>query len=281
MAGVDSFTPVILLGEGMMRRPFTSMTLGLMTGLCVAAASPTVLRASNPPLAVELTGLTTILGDNRAIFVFNQTMPPSPRSFMLVEGESRFGIKLLAVDTASGCVQIENGGQKQALRICSTPTLLSQPSNRGAAGCQTKSFDRDGNGFAGNSGPGGPVDDETMAGNPGWGTLPRIGNGSTSSQNFNSDPVSAPGQNPAPNWNDVDPATPLKDQSHTEWYQESASIEQSRLETAQSVLAGEMTPWPRTPLTPAGTPPNLIAGETFFSNHIPGFVQQVPLLPAQ
>jgi len=300
MTGVDSSTPVILLGEGMMKRPFTFITFWLMAGLCVDAASPVVLCASNPPLAVELTGLTTILGDNRAIFVLNQPGPSSPRSFMLVEGESRFGITLLAVDAASGCVQIENGGHRQSLRICSTPTLLSQSSNRGAAGYQTKSFDRDGNGFAGNSGTGDPVDNETLAGNPGWGTLPRIGNSSTSNgssstsnQNSNSttsnpnstsNPNFASGKSTAPNSNGsngVDPATALKDPSNTEWYQESASIEQNRLETAQSVLAGEMTPWPRTPLTPAGTPADLIAGETFFANHIPGFVQQVPLLPAQ
>jgi hypothetical protein len=125
------------------------------------------------------------------------------------------------------------------------------------------------------------VDDETLAGNPGWGTLPRIGNNSTSNQNSTSDPNSPSGQSSAPNANGVDPVIALKDQSNNGWYQESASIEQNRLETAQSVLAGEMTPWPRTPLTPAGTPANLIAGETFFANHIPGFVQQVPLLPAQ
>ena len=176
------------------------------------------------------------------------------------------------MDAASGCVRIENGGRKQSLRICTAPTLLSDSSGRGDL-----------------------ADDEMKAGNPGWGTLPETGNGSTangnssssngnrssSNQNSNSGSNSAPGQSPAPNSNGVDPAAALKDQSSAEWYQESVSIEQSRLETAQSVLAGEMTPWPRTPLTPAGTPANLIAGETFFSNHIPGFVQQVPLLPAQ
>ena len=249
----------------MMRRSFTFITLWLMTGLWVDAASPVVSGASNPPRAVELIGMAAILGDNRAIFVFNQPMPSSPRSFMLVEGESRFGIRLLAVDAASGCVRIENGGRKQSLRICTAPTLLSDSSGRGDL-----------------------ADDEMKAGNPGWGTLPETGNGSTangnrssSNQNSNSGSNSAPGQSPVSNSNGVDPATAPKDQSNAEWYQESLSIEQSRLETAQSVLAGEMTPWPRTPLTPAGTPANLISGETFFSNHIPGFVQQVPLLPAQ
>jgi hypothetical protein len=47
-------------------------------------------------------------------------------------------------------------------------------------------------------------------------------------------------------------------------------IEQSRASTTQEVLAGDMTPWPRTPLTPPGTHANLVGQEVFFSNHMPG-----------
>ena len=66
------------------------------------------------------------------------------------------------------------------------------------------------------------------------------------------------------------PAVAVQDQSSQEWYVESMVIEQSRASTTQEVLAGDMTPWPRTPLTPPGTPANLVGQEVFFSNHMPG-----------
>jgi hypothetical protein len=55
------------------------------------------------------------------------------------------------------------------------------------------------------------------------------------------------------------------------WYQESLNIEQARATTAEDVLAGNTTPFPRTPLTPAGTPDQLVGQEVFFSGNIPGY----------
>jgi hypothetical protein len=107
------------------------------------------------------------------------------------------------------------------------------------------------------------------------------GNSSHPNPNSSSDQNTDPGQSPAGNSNPdgLDSAIALKDQSETEWYQESVSIEQSWIQTAQSVLVGDMTPWPRTPLTPAGTPGDLVGEETFFSSHTPGFKQQAPPVP--
>ena len=65
-------------------------------------------------------------------------------------------------------------------------------------------------------------------------------------------------------------ATGPADHSKETWYQESLAIEQSRLETAKDVLAGSMSPWPRTPLTPDSTPVQLVGKEFYFVNHMPG-----------
>jgi hypothetical protein len=46
-------------------------------------------------------------------------------------------------------------------------------------------------------------------------------------------------------------------------------IEENRQNTVQDVLSGQMTPWPLTPLTPAGTPANLISNDGLFANHMP------------
>jgi hypothetical protein len=188
----------------------------------------------------------------------------------LAEGESRFGIKLLAVNAVSGCVQIENCGWKQALHIGSTPGL-APASVAVADDYPPGSAAHGGNGFAGNSGSNSSIGGgATATGNPTGSGL--TGNGSSSNPNQNS----ASGQNSVVNSNSngADPATALKDQANTEWYQESAGIEQSRRETVQQVLAGDMTPWPRTPLTPPGTPSQLVDNETLFANHMPGFYQQ-------
>jgi hypothetical protein len=247
-----------------MKQLFTIIILWLVAEGFTNAAGPTISNTTEAPLAVELNGVISFFGVRHAFFVLHQP-GSAPCSFMLAEGETRFGIKLLAVEGTLNHVQIENSGQKQTLRICSTPALSSAS---GMAGPGETIFARGANGPGGSSGVDGAVDENVMAGNPGWGTLAASSNSSDSEQNSN------PDQNSAANPNGPDPATTLKAQSNTDWYQESAGIEVSRKETAQQVLAGEMTPWPLTPLTPAGTPRQLIATDGIFANHMPGFLKQ-------
>jgi hypothetical protein len=245
-----------------MKHLFATAMLWLMSAFFINAAEA--------PLAVELNGIVNFSGFDCAFFVLDQPGSSALRSFMLTQGESRFGIKLLAMDATSGCVQIVNCGQKQSLRICSAPDLTSS-SVSGTAGYPAKSFARNANNGSnsiGNSDSDTSVNPATIPGNPGFGTIPKNDNNANSSPSRNSS------QNSVVNSAGADPATAFKDESNTQWYQDSVSIEESRQETAQQVLSGEMTPWPRTPLTPPGTPGNLIGAEAFFSNHIPGFHPQ-------
>lgn len=55
------------------------------------------------------------------------------------------------------------------------------------------------------------------------------------------------------------------------WYQESQSIEQSRILTADEVRSGQMAPFAQTPLTPPGTDPALLGYSILFADQIPGF----------
>jgi hypothetical protein len=251
-----------------MKRSFKTMRVCMMMGFFIVIVRSALAFGPQVERSLELNGISDIPGSKCAFFIL--TRPDvwvSPRSFMLAEGESEFGIQLLAVETASNCVQIEQDGRKQLLHIRSpvefSPFMISR-----AMGDAAKFSTQNEDGLAGNTDPNNPVSDQ-MAGNPGYGNLPA--NGSRPN----------PGKKPTPkqaataisNLNGVDPANALQDQSQTEWYQESANIEQNRIETASAVLAGEMTPWPRTPLTPAGTVSALVGAETFFSSHIPGFRQ--------
>jgi hypothetical protein len=238
----------------------------------IAAAHQSSAFGPQVERSLELSGISDTFGHKDAFFVLTQPdVWATPRSFILAVGESQYGIKLLAVDANFSHVQIERDGLKQSLRLRSAMDLLP-PMVLETAGTPGKPSARDEDGLAGNMGPNNLVD-ARLAGMPGYGSLPTI-----SSRNPSPVKNTLPGRpstadsNPQ-NSNAADPATVLQDQSQDEWYQESANIERNRKETAQAVLAGEMDPWPRTPLTPSGISDKLIGNETFFSDHIPGYRQ--------
>ncbi len=220
------------------------------------------------PLEVELNGLCNLLGDRRAVLVIRPKA--GAQNITLVEGESFGVITLIAVDMAAKRVLIDNDGQAETLRLCGTPSLSPFAD---ASGKADRFLARGLDGTVGSPGADGLVV-ETSPGNPGWGTLPMIASGNSVTKK----PSPAASQPTAPGAGDsgaspiANPTDMAKSQADSEWYQESESIEQSRRETAAQVLAGEMEPWPRTPLTPAGTPPALVGAGMFFSNHIPRYV---------
>ena len=232
------------------------------------AAGSAVANLGAASVGVELNGLCNILGDRRAVLVVSPEA--GAQNIVLAEGESFGEIKLIAVDMATRQVLIDNGGQTQTLRLCGTPSLSPFADASG----QTERYLAHGlDGMVGSLGADGKVA-ETSPGNPGWGTLPMIAAANSAAKK----PSAAATQPAAPSAGDsgvspiASPANPANTQPDTEWYQESESLEQNRRETAAQVLAGEMEPWPRTPLTPAGTPAALVGKELFFSSHVPGYV---------
>jgi hypothetical protein len=243
-----------------MKHLFATAMLWLMSAFFINAAEV--------PLAVELNGIVNFSGFDCAFFVLDQPGSSALRSFMLTQGESRFGIKLLAMDATSGCVQIVNCGQKQSLRICSAPDLtLSSVS--GAADYPAKSFVSVNGGINsfGDSDSDVSVDPATIPGNPGFGTIPKSAS-AQSSPTPNSSSASTTDSR------GTDPAVTFQDQANADWYQDAAIMEQERRETAQQVLSGEMTPFPLTPLTPPGTPSQLIGDDAIYADHIPGFYKR-------
>jgi hypothetical protein len=243
-----------------MKQLFATAMLWLMVVLSI--------NAVQIPLAMELNGIVNFSGFNCAFFVLNQPGSSAPRNFMLAQGESRFGIKLLAVDAVAGRVQIENCGQKQSLRICSAPDLTPSPV-LGIMDSPAKSFTRsanNGSNSIGNSDSDTSVNPATIPGNPGFGTIPKNASAQPNpTQNISSTSTA--------DSHGADMAVALQDQANADWYQDAAIMEQERKETAQQVLSGEMTPFPLTPLTPPGTPSQLIGDDAIYADHIPGFYQ--------
>jgi hypothetical protein len=254
------------------KQSFKTGIVWLIAVTLIAAAHQASAFGPQVERSLELNGISDTFGSQNAFFVLTQPdVWATPRSFMLAVGESRYGIKLLAVDAQFSHVQIEREGLKQSLRLRSAVDFSE------TTGDPAKFPARGEDGLSENLDPNNPLDDR-LAGNPGYGSLPVIISRNPSPvKNTPPDPSSAADTKPQ-NPNAVNPSTALPaivppGSPQPEWYQESASIEQNRIETAPAVLAGEMTPWPRTPLTPPGTSGKLIGTETFFSDHIPGYRQ--------
>ena len=243
---------------------------------------------------VQLNGITSLFGEKLAFLVVEQPGQNQPVSFILSEGQSQFGIKLLAVDIANCRVKIEQSGQMQSVRLCSAP-IVAMPMAMAMAEdagrypvprqptpqeqLQIQNFlngDQDvpkivsGNPiYLGAASPG-----NTGATKPGaapGGAGASGGSDSTVVNNGSADPGTAQSDS-APDNSASDTSNSSKtDYTKQFWYMTSMNIERNRLATANQVASGTMDPLPRTPLTPAGTPPALVGPETFFPDQIPGF----------
>jgi hypothetical protein len=257
---------------------------------------------------VELNGMTSLFGENIAFMLLHQQGPAAPVSFYLLQGQSRHGIKLLAVDVANRRVQIERDGQTQYMRLSAAPdlTVPDEPAmvigRRGgirhiipAQQAQLDQFlnqDPDvqkiisgqpiftgayvgaplpGPGSSGNSSGGSSTGNSSSGSNSGSDS-----SGSTAANNNTGSQSSSGSSNAnSPVNANSTPATSASatkpDYTQQPWYQLSQAIERNRLNTAPQVMIGEMEPLPRTPLTPPNTPPILIGADTYFANRISNF----------
>ncbi len=216
---------------------------------------------------VELNGITSLCGEKMAFFILHQPARTDPLNFALAEGESQFGFKLLAVDPIGHRAQIEKCGVKKILRLGSasdvTVTAKPEPAMTIGQPVLDQSVPADGKSVA--SYLASEALQRIKSGHPIWnGTVAGADKKNTGGQNASA------GNNAVAASNSGAPST-QPDYANEEWYQESVSIEQSRALTANEVLAGRLTPFPRTPLTPPETPGQLVGQEVYFANYIPGF----------
>ena len=237
-------------------------------------------RGSVTPWEIEVKGIATIL-DDRRVFITTHDPAGVEKSYMLVEGQSRSGIKLLSVDVKKAVAEFDNHGTLQVLRICSTPELtMASAASRNQttavsparppamartpaqvstiansfnemvegfnSGFATVASSRNSSANSGNTstGSGSASTDAAMGANP--------ANGSATGASF------ASGSSPS--------------EINTWWYGGSQDIERARLETEDAVRQGALPPYPLTPLTPPGTPPELIGpGQAFFNHFNPQY----------
>lgn len=276
-----------------MKKSLTLATLLIATGTTGFAGD-----------TVELNGITSLFGQKMAFMLLHQQGPAAPVSFYLMEGQSQHGIKLVTVDLANCRVQIERDGQKQYMRLSSAPdlTVTEAPLIPGRHGgihritpVEQARLDQfvstdgavqkilsgqpiytgayigappAGTGSPGSSGnsPGGSENGTSSTSDSSGGTG---GTGVNSTQGSNTGANSSSSASQGADASNSTAST--DDYTKQYWYWTSRNVELNRIDTATKVLSGEMEPLPRTPLTPANTPPALVGTETFFGSHIPGF----------
>jgi hypothetical protein len=259
-----------------MKRIFKLMMSRLLACLLINAAGITGMAAPSP--ALEVSGISSFFGSKSACLIFQQPNALAPHGFLLAEGQSRFGIRLISVNAVSNIVQVENGGQIQFLRLL---TARNQASSSISETAEYQEFMAHLENIPSHALQADDSVDMSKMNNTALNNIEINGNGMSGAQKIDNlgmnqnSPAGGNGVNASQNspasLNGSNPAAALKDQSSATWYQDSARMEKNRMATASSVLAGEMEPWPLTPLTPAGTPANLIGDDAIYANHIPGF----------
>jgi len=256
--------------------------------------------------SVEVNGIARLGREKLACLLVYQPARPRPLNFTLAEGESRYGFTVLAVDATGGQVLIEKCGVKKYFRLNAAPEVLATTQPPADSALSTGMSPNPVTAPERDSIANYLVSDDSvriLAGNPSL-----VGTSAAAAKNFNSGQSTAPSpsnpaldasnggagagsQNLVANAATGTPeatvrsggneatlpaaatitASQSNDLASQLWYQESLSMEQSRVLTAADVLSGKMEPFGRTPLTPAGTPSALVGQEVYFSDQIPGF----------
>lgn len=226
------------------------------------------------PWEIEVKGIVTVL-DDRRVFITTHDPAGGEKSYMLAEGQSCGGITLLSVDVKNNAAQFDNHGTLQVLRICSTPELavtsvssqnqtaaasLVRPAAMGGTPAQASTTANSSNetveGF--NSDFATVVASTASSKNTSTGS----GNASANSGNASTDVATGASSTSGSSSSEI----------NAWWYGGSQDIERARLETEDAVRQGALPPYPLTPLTPPGTPTELIGpGQAFFNHFNPQY----------
>jgi hypothetical protein len=208
----------------------SAMTLaGAVVILTAGASGP----KPSPPDAVILNGVTEIFGDKRAFFQTPGLNPSSEQIFSLLAAANLGNAGTYAKSTSTTARPGAGAG--------------SSTDNSGMSGEVVSNVDASG-----------PHGGGTAANPNGKNPNASSPNSSSPIAGYDSSTSSSPASGDDSNSN------PPDSHQYVWWYAEAQKIEKTRQETAQRVMAGEWPPEPLTPLTPPGTPAQLIGADSVF-----------------
>jgi len=240
--------------------------------------------AQTPPPEIILNGIMTAFGDRSALFKVKPPQAAGKQFYLLSEGERAGGIELLSVDVKASTIKVRNQGVIQIIALCQPPRLLSisgaaapagngginRPDNQGflsgngqtvegkTPGALVGQFSQ--SGYVWSAGiPGLPATKSSANNNDNTGSQnPRTANSSTTdfgTANSGTTDSGAADSSPTDSGGVADPGI---QEVEPFWVRASKEFEQLRIQTADAVRSGVDEPIPLTPLTPAGTPAELI-----------------------
>ena len=221
--------------------------------------------ARTPPPEIILNGIMTAFGNRSALFKVKPPQAAGKQFFFLSEGERAGGIELLSVDVRASTIKVRNHGVIQVIALCQPPQLLSIPGTAAPAGNGNINLPGNQGFLSGNGQTGQTIGGKTPGADTGQSSQSGYAGGTgnpglpaTRSSANNNDNTGS--QNPGT----ADPGT---QEVEPFWVRSSREFEQLRIQTADAVRSGVNEPIPLTPLTPAGTPAELIGpGRAWFYN---------------
>jgi hypothetical protein len=232
--------------------------------------TPVAQAIATLPPQIVLNGLTTVFGDKRALF---KTLPtadsPKEQSYILAEGQRAGEIEVLSVDMKAAAATINNHGIVQLITICKTPSLAwtgvtaasgAFIANNNFSGIDPNRTTDQAPGSESQNSVGGQIN--FQSGNSDAPANPRPG---SSVNNGTTTDNSGLGNVASNDSSDSNKNVPKQDPW---WVTGSKGVEQARIQSRDMVLSGQADPQPLTPLTPAGTPANLIGEGQLFFNHM-------------
>lgn len=112
----------------------------------VAVIAPAVVTPTPPPGTIKLTGITTIFGPPRALFLIRKTSAPAPaggppaadESVILSLGERQNDLHLLAVDEAGGTAKVQYRGEEMQLSLPAVAAASGDTGNPGPPGLRPR-----------------------------------------------------------------------------------------------------------------------------------------------
>jgi hypothetical protein len=212
-----------------------------------------------PPPEITLNGIMTVFGGKSALFKVELPQGAGKQSYFLSEGEQAAGIQLLSVDAQACSIKVSNHGVLQVIALCQPPRLATWGTAAASAGGVSginlranQGISQEGGSTAGGENPGvvGQFNQPGYVGGAG-----NSGSSANNTDNTGSKNTGTANSSAA----DAGATTDAGAQKEEPfWVRASKEFEQLRTQTADAVRSGVNEPLPLTPLTPAGTAPELI-----------------------
>jgi hypothetical protein len=101
---------------------------------------PPPAQPATPPANIKLTGITTMMGNKRALLMVQESGQKTEQSYILREGQREGQIEVLEIDEKAGSVKVKNGDvvsvlsfDKDGIKLAGGPPAAPPPPSAGSS----------------------------------------------------------------------------------------------------------------------------------------------------